>query len=323
MRPRAPPSRFSAVHQPAPIGSSWVASSSCAENSAFPFLYGANSTAGRRRPDRLLRPTPRYCRHGRQDTRARHQGWRRQAEGGPRGATELVLPAQHRWRRRSLYAGSCVPVDEPLGPFGECRVGIEGSIEHLVGDVLGHVTRPTFGDVEGNHPKGVYILSGDEVSDDGVAIGLGNVGLEINIREQFTTPPPPRSPARSRAHRQRPRVRARRPVRAASGRAAIPARIGRFRAPRRRSRRAPSALRRERSRRLQRTCSSDQASLSLPMFEAESKMKVAFRSSVFSGTTGSRPCCTIALQHPGGSERRAPAQEHWHVRTHRRVYRTK
>ena len=49
----------------------------------------------------------------------------------------------------------------------------------------------------------------------------------------------------------------------------------------------------------------------------------AFRSSAFSGTTGARPCYSIALQHPGGPERRAPTQEYWHVRTHRRVYRTK
>jgi hypothetical protein len=36
--------------------------------------------ARRRRADRLPRPAPRYWRHGRQDTRARHQGRRRQAK---------------------------------------------------------------------------------------------------------------------------------------------------------------------------------------------------------------------------------------------------
>ena len=45
-----------------------------------------------------------------------------------------------------------------------------------------------------------------------------------------------------KSYRRRPRVRALRPARAASGRAAIPARMGRSRAPRRRGRRAPSCL---------------------------------------------------------------------------------
>jgi hypothetical protein len=35
--------------------------------------------------------------HGRQDTRARHQGWRRQAQSGPRLEAELVID---RWNRR-------------------------------------------------------------------------------------------------------------------------------------------------------------------------------------------------------------------------------
>jgi hypothetical protein len=44
--------------------------------------------------------------------------------------------APHRRRRRSLFAGRHRPIDEPLGALEEIVVGIEGSFEHLAGDVL-------------------------------------------------------------------------------------------------------------------------------------------------------------------------------------------
>jgi hypothetical protein len=51
-------------------------------------LREQDKTARKKGLDRIdfAGPVPQYWRDGRQDTRARHQGWRRKAEGGPRRA---------------------------------------------------------------------------------------------------------------------------------------------------------------------------------------------------------------------------------------------
>jgi hypothetical protein len=61
-----------------------------------------------------------------------------------------------------------------MNVFGKRTVRVVGPIHDLPGDVLGDVTRPTFGDIERDYPEGVFVLSGDEVPDDGVTIGLGD-----------------------------------------------------------------------------------------------------------------------------------------------------
>jgi hypothetical protein len=57
-------------------------------------------------------------------------------------------------------------------------VGVEGSLQHLARDVLGHVARPALGGVEGDH-AGVGILAAQEIADNRFAIGIGGVGLIV------------------------------------------------------------------------------------------------------------------------------------------------
>src|SRR4029077_19772104 len=45
-------------------------------------------------------------------------------------------------------------------------------------DVLGYISRPTLGGGEGNHAKGVRILSAQEIANDRLPISLGYVGLD-------------------------------------------------------------------------------------------------------------------------------------------------
>jgi hypothetical protein len=59
----------------------------------------------------------------------------------------MVGPDATPHRRRGFLAGRHVPVDEPLRGIGEIVVGVEGSLEHLAGDVL--PTRP------GTSPRGL------------------------------------------------------------------------------------------------------------------------------------------------------------------------
>ena len=87
----------------------------------------------------------------------------------------MVGAAAQRRRRRSLFAGRHVPVDEPLGVLGKIVVGVECPVEHLAGDVLGHVSGPALGRVEGDHAERVRILAAQKIADDGLAIGLGGV----------------------------------------------------------------------------------------------------------------------------------------------------
>jgi hypothetical protein len=83
----------------------------------------------------------------------------------------------HRRRGRPLFAGRHVTVDEPLGALEEIVVGIEGSFEHLAGDVFRNVAGPAFRSVEGDHPERVRILPAEKIADDGLAIGLGGSRL--------------------------------------------------------------------------------------------------------------------------------------------------
>jgi hypothetical protein len=85
--------------------------------------------------------------------------------------------------RRPLFARRHVAVDEPLGVVGKIVVGVECPVEHLAGDVLGHVTGPALGRVESDRPKRVRILPAQEIADDGFAIGLGGVGLVVGDAE--------------------------------------------------------------------------------------------------------------------------------------------
>ena len=87
--------------------------------------------------------------------------------------------APHRRRGRPLFARTHVPVDEPLGVLRESVVGIEYPFERLAGDVLGHVSGPALDRVEGDHAESIAVLAGEKIADDGLAIGLGGVGLVI------------------------------------------------------------------------------------------------------------------------------------------------
>jgi hypothetical protein len=72
-----------------------------------------------------------------------------------------------------------MPVDEPLGVLGKIVVGVECPLEHLAGDVLGHVSGPALGRVESDHAESIAVMAGEKIADDGLAIGLGGVGLVI------------------------------------------------------------------------------------------------------------------------------------------------
>jgi hypothetical protein len=76
-----------------------------------------------------------------------------------------------------------VPVDEPLGVLREIVVGVECPIEHLAGDVFGHVSGPALGRVESDHAERVAVLTGEKIADDGLAIGLGGVSLIVGDAE--------------------------------------------------------------------------------------------------------------------------------------------
>ena len=64
-----------------------------------------------------------------------------------------------------------------LVPAVRVVVGIVRAIENLAGYILRHVSRPSLGGVEANHPEGMLVLSRDKVPENSVTIGLGNVSL--------------------------------------------------------------------------------------------------------------------------------------------------
>jgi hypothetical protein len=94
-----------------------------------------------------------------------------------------VGAAAQRRRRRPLFAGRHMPIDEPLGIVREIVVGVEGPLEHLAGDVLGHVPGPSLGRVESDHAERIAVLAGEKIANDGLAIGLGGVSLIVGDAE--------------------------------------------------------------------------------------------------------------------------------------------
>jgi hypothetical protein len=90
-------------------------------------------------------------------------------------------------------------IDESLGVVGKRLVRIVGAIDDLSGNFLRHVTRPTFRDIKADHPEGIFILSGDEVPDDGVTISLGPPdrcgNSPMRLRVGSLRPCRPRTPA--------------------------------------------------------------------------------------------------------------------------------
>ena len=69
------------------------------------------------------------------------------------------------------------------GVLAEIVVGVEGPFKHLARDVLGHVPRPALRGIERDDAESVAVLSGQEIADDGLAIGLGGIGLVMGDAE--------------------------------------------------------------------------------------------------------------------------------------------
>ena len=76
-----------------------------------------------------------------------------------------------------------MPVNEPLGVFSQIVVGVECPVEDLAGHVRGHVSGPAFGRVESDHAERIAVLAGEKIADNGLAIGLGGVGLIVGDAE--------------------------------------------------------------------------------------------------------------------------------------------
>jgi hypothetical protein len=76
-----------------------------------------------------------------------------------------------------------MPVNEALGILAQIFICIEGSLQDLRGDVRGHVPGPALRGIEGDDAESVAVLAGQEIADDGLAIGLGGIGLVIGDAE--------------------------------------------------------------------------------------------------------------------------------------------
>jgi hypothetical protein len=87
-------------------------------------------------------------------------------------------------RTSKSLARTHVPVDEPFRVLGEILIGIEGAVQHLVGDALRHVARPALGSVEGYYAESVAVLAREEVPYDRLAIRLGGVRLDVGFAER-------------------------------------------------------------------------------------------------------------------------------------------
>ena len=76
-----------------------------------------------------------------------------------------------------------MPVNESLGILAQIFVCFNRSLQDLACDVLGHVPGPSFGGIEGDDPDGIVVLTREKVADDGFAIGLGGVSLDVGRAE--------------------------------------------------------------------------------------------------------------------------------------------
>jgi hypothetical protein len=63
--------------------------------------------------------------------------------------------AQRR-RGRPLFARTLVPANEPPGVVGKIVVGVERPVEHLADDVLGYVSGPALGRIEGATTRSAF-----------------------------------------------------------------------------------------------------------------------------------------------------------------------
>ena len=54
-------------------------------------------------------------------------------------------------------------------------------VEYGTGHLLGDVTRPAFGGIEGNHPQRMRVLPIENIFDDGGFVSFGLAGLDIKL----------------------------------------------------------------------------------------------------------------------------------------------
>jgi hypothetical protein len=91
------------------------------------------------------------------------------------GPTDLVRAEPRAPGVASRPGVTCLSMNR-LAPAQRC-VGIVSPVEHIVGDLLGHIPGPPFDGVEGDHPQRVPVLPRDHIVDDRIAIGFCEVRL--------------------------------------------------------------------------------------------------------------------------------------------------
>jgi hypothetical protein len=73
------------------------------------------------------------------------------------------------------------PLQKLLCGFSDRAIFATRVVEYGTGHLLGDVTRPAFGGIEGNHPQRMRVLPIENIFDDGGFVSFGLAGLDIKL----------------------------------------------------------------------------------------------------------------------------------------------